>query len=138
MGHRGKRGHECLTKDRRTNGLEVSVRSRSCGSVRTRGSKNGVTRRGQANPTGGIWLDSSPAVGLSLCSFSFFKFCLLGCVGSYLRHAGSFAALRQLSYSRVCGILVLLSGIEPTSPAWQGRFLTTGPPGKSLSLSSMK
>ena len=41
--------------------------------MRTTGSKNGVTRRGRENPTGGIWLDSSPAVGLSLFSFSFFK-----------------------------------------------------------------
>ena len=30
------------------------------------------------------------------------------------------------------GILVPWPGIEPVSPAWQGRFLTTGPPGKSL------
>ena len=30
-----------------------------------------------------------------------------------------------------CGILVLWPGIEPTSPALQGKFLITGPPGKS-------
>ena len=30
-----------------------------------------------------------------------------------------------------CGILVLRPGIEPTSPALEGGFLTTGPPGKS-------
>ena len=30
-----------------------------------------------------------------------------------------------------CGILVLRSGIKPISPALQGGFLTTGPPGKS-------
>ena len=112
------------------------MRSRNCWSVRTRVSQNGVTRTGQANPTGGIWLDSSPAVGLTL--FSFLKFYLFGCVRSHLGHAGSFAELRQLSYSMVCGILVLLPGIEPTSPAWQCRFLTTGPPGKSLSLFSTK
>ena len=36
-----------------------------------------------------------------------------------------------LSRSTVaCGILVLLPGIEPPSPALQGRFLTTGSPGK--------
>ena len=29
-----------------------------------------------------------------------------------------------------CGILVLWAGIEPQSPALQGRLLTTGPPGK--------
>ena len=31
-----------------------------------------------------------------------------------------------------CGILVPQPGIEPASPALEGRFLTTGPPGKSL------
>ena len=31
-----------------------------------------------------------------------------------------------------CGILVPPPGIEPASPALEGRFLTTGPPGKSL------
>ena len=30
-----------------------------------------------------------------------------------------------------CGILVPRPGIEPTSPALEGRFLITGPPGKS-------
>ena len=29
-----------------------------------------------------------------------------------------------------CGILVLGSGIKPVSPALQGRFLATGPPGE--------
>ena len=37
----------------------------------------------------------------------------------------------RLSCSAACGILVPWSGIEPTSPALQGRFLTTGPPGTS-------
>ena len=37
-----------------------------------------------------------------------------------------------LSCSAACGILVSRPGMEPTSPALQGRFLTTGPPGKSL------
>ena len=32
----------------------------------------------------------------------------------------------------VCGILVHQPGIEPMSPALEGGFLTTGPPGKSL------
>ena len=31
-----------------------------------------------------------------------------------------------------CGILVLRLGIEPTSPALEGRFLTIVPPGKYL------
>ena len=33
-----------------------------------------------------------------------------------------------------CGILVSRPGIEPMSPAWAGRFLTTGPPGRSHQL----
>ena len=31
-----------------------------------------------------------------------------------------------------CGILAPQPGIEPTSPAFEGGFLTTGTPGKSL------
>ena len=33
--------------------------------------------------------------------------------------------------SAACGILTPPLGIEPASPASQGRFLNTGPPGKS-------
>ena len=40
----------------------------------------------------------------------------------------------RLSCSEACGILVPRPGIEPSYPAWQGGFLTAGPPGKSLSL----
>ena len=39
----------------------------------------------------------------------------------------------QGSCPLACGIFVPGSGIEPMSSALQGRFLTTGPPGKSLS-----
>ena len=58
--------------------------------------------------------------------------------GSSLHHAGlllwrtdSFVVARghRLSCSSACGILVSRPGIEPPSPALQGRFLTTGPPG---------
>ena len=35
----------------------------------------------------------------------------------------------------VCGILVRPPGIEPASLAWQGGFLTTGPPGKFINWS---
>ena len=31
---------------------------------------------------------------------------------------------------RVCGILALQPGIEPTLPTLEGEVLTTGPPGK--------
>ena len=37
-----------------------------------------------------------------------------------------------LSCPEACEILVPQPGIEPLSPALEGRFLTTGPPGKSL------
>ena len=36
------------------------------------------------------------------------------------------------SCSAACGILVSRPGTEPVSPELEGRFLTTGPPGKSL------
>ena len=42
-----------------------------------------------------------------------------------LRHAG-------LSGPMACGILVPRPGIESASPALEGGFFTTGPPGKSL------
>ena len=47
------------------------------------------------------------------------------------RHAGSVIAARRLSFPETCGILVPCRGIEPVIPAFQGRFLSTGPPGKS-------
>ena len=40
-----------------------------------------------------------------------------------------------LGCSTTCGMLVPRPGIEPISPAVQGRFLTTGPPGKSPTVS---
>ena len=40
----------------------------------------------------------------------------------------------RLSCSEAGGIFVPQPGIKPMSPALQGRFLTTGPPGKSLLL----
>ena len=39
---------------------------------------------------------------------------------------------RRLSCPVAYGILVPGTGIEPTSLALEGRFLTTGPPGRSL------
>ena len=38
----------------------------------------------------------------------------------------------RVSCSEACGILVPRPGIEPVSPALEGRFLTTRPPGTSL------
>ena len=55
-----------------------------------------------------------------------------------LGHSGSFTVAhrlsslaRRLSCPSVCEILVPQLGIEPMSPAFQGGFLTTEPPGKS-------
>ena len=49
-----------------------------------------------------------------------------------LRRTGfSLFVVRGLSCPMECGILVPQSGIEPTSLALEGRFLTTGPRGKS-------
>ena len=46
--------------------------------------------------------------------------------------AGSVVVEGRLSCSEACRTLVSRPGIEPTSPALQGRFLTTGLPGESL------
>ena len=43
---------------------------------------------------------------------------------------GSVAVAHRFSCPMACGILVPRPGIEPTSPALEGGFLTTGPPGK--------
>ena len=49
-----------------------------------------------------------------------------------LQLAGSVVATRGLSCSVAYEILVLRPGIKSTSPPLEGRFLTTGPPEKSL------
>ena len=80
-----------------------------------------------------------------------FVFYSFGCFGSQhmessLHHMRSFIVAHRLSncgsqaqelwhglnFFVACGILVPQPGIKPTSPALKGRFLTTGPPGKSL------
>ena len=50
---------------------------------------------------------------------------LLRSMGS--RCVGSVVTVHGLSCSVACGILLPGPGIEPMSPALQGRFLTTGP-----------
>ena len=63
-----------------------------------------------------------------------------GCVGSVvcgiwalsLRRMSSVVVVCGLSCPAACGILVSRSGIELASPALEGGFFTTGPPGKSL------
>ena len=62
-----------------------------------------------------------------------------GCVGSVvcgtrarlLRCVSAVVVARGLSCPAACGILVARPGIEPASPALEGRFFITGPPGKS-------
>ena len=51
---------------------------------------------------------------------------------------GSAVAVNRLSCSIACVILVPKPRIKPTSPALQVGFSTTGPPGKSISLSLTK
>ena len=52
--------------------------------------------------------------------------------GSSLRHSGSVLVVCRLSCPKVCEILVHQPRIEAVSPALEGGFLTTGPPGKFL------
>ena len=61
--------------------------------------------------------------------------------GPSLHHAGSFftaasglLVVLRLCFPSACGTLAPQLGIEPMSPALQGRFLTTVPLGKSLNL----
>ena len=51
-----------------------------------------------------------------------------------LQRIDSLVVVQGLSCSVACRILAPRPGIETTSPVSQGRFLTTGPPGKSLTL----
>ena len=53
------------------------------------------------------------------------------CGARALECTGSVAVARRLSCLTARGILVPRPGIEPVSPALEGGFLTTGPPGKS-------
>ena len=48
-----------------------------------------------------------------------------------LRLVSSVVVVHWLNCPVACGILVPRPGIEPTSPALEGGFFTTGPPGKS-------
>ena len=82
----------------------------------------------------------------------FTNICVFVCVGSLLQyegpllcHVGSFVACRDTSCdskalwyglccSVACGILVPQAGVEPVSFALVGKFLTTGPAGKSQSV----
>ena len=56
---------------------------------------------------------------------------LLSCGTQAPECSGSVVATHQLSCPMACGILVPQPEMEPTSPALEGGFLTTGLPGKS-------
>ena len=97
-------------------------------------------------------LPSSPRIRTSLLVFFFFFWLLWVLItaqerGSSLCFAGSFVsgcrlsscgtgasvvAIRGLSYTMTCGILVPWPGIEPACPESQGRLPITGPLGKSI------
>ena len=51
---------------------------------------------------------------------------------SLVWRTSSVVVAHGLSCHVACGILVPRPGIEPASPALEGGFFTTGPPGKSL------
>ena len=54
------------------------------------------------------------------------------CHGAWALKCLSLVAVAfRLSCPEACGILAPEPGIKPVSPALEGRFLTTGPPGKS-------
>jgi len=84
---------------------------------------------------------SLAVLGLSCCTWSLAVSCgIFHCstqLAFQLWLSGSGACwfsscgIHGLSCPAACGLLVPSSGIEPTSPSWQGGFLTTGPPRKS-------
>ena len=49
-----------------------------------------------------------------------------------LEHEGPVVVTHGLRVPMACGTFVPQSGMEPMSPALEGRFLTTGAPGRSL------
>ena len=74
----------------------------------------------------GTWAPEHPGSVVAACGLS-------SCDMWALEPVGSVVVACRLSCPMACGILVPQPGIEPVSPALVGGFLTTGPPGKSLS-----
>ena len=75
-------------------------------------------------------LPSGRPFSLSLSLFNIYLF--LTVLGLSCRCKGfSPVVAYRLSFPMACGILAPLPGIKPVSPVLEGRFLTTGPPGKS-------
>ena len=58
---------------------------------------------------------------------------ILAALGLHCSAWASLVVAHRHSCLEACGILVPQLGIKPTSPELEGGFLTTGPPGKSLS-----
>ena len=81
----------------------------------------------------GWWVvpSSSPPSTPSLTPSTSFQLLFLKNIYLFIWLPWLLVAARGLSCPVACGILVPWPGIEPTSPALEGRFLTTGPPGKS-------
>ena len=57
---------------------------------------------------------------------------LCSCGAQAPESMGSVTVMDRLSCPEACGISVPQPWIKPMSPALEGRFITTGPPGKSL------
>ena len=75
----------------------------------------------------GLFFVSCPGFSLVVvCGFS-----LSSCGAQAPGRVGSVVVAHRLSCPGACGILVPRPGIEPASPALEGGFFTTGPPGKS-------
>ena len=72
----------------------------------------------------GVWTPEHAGSVVAACGLS-------SCGARALEHVGSVVAACGLSCPATCRILVPRPRIEPTSPALEGGFLTTGPPGKS-------
>ena len=84
------------------------------------------------------------------CYFFLILICLLGCVGSWLQQVGLFVVAHGLSSWGTVGLIVaecrlgcpvacgILLIVPLLSPALQGRFLTTGTPGKSPGCVSLR
>ena len=71
--------------------------------------------------------------------FLYYYLFLFGYIGTLLQLRGfSLVVACRLSCSGACGILVPRPGIKPESPALEGRFFTTRPPGKSLMVPSSR
>ena len=72
------------------------------------------------------------SIFLNICLLIWLHQVLVAARGIFIVSRGIFCTVAHgISCSKACRILVPPLGIEPTSPALNGRFLTTGPPTKS-------